>query len=446
MKAIRIFFRNIWKIIDKKIIIPITKLILALTEHFDHSSKKVERWFSKASTLLFISLFLAVFVFVVIDQKVLLYSDNSAEVLKDRAVTVKYNEEAYVVEGLPETVDVTLIGSSANLYFAKQSGTQDVVVDLTGLKPGKHEINLKYNQVLPSIQYQVNPSSVTIYIYQKVSETKTLTTDLLNQDSLNSKLVIQDISVNNDKVVIKGAEHEIAKVASVKALIDVNNLVSQEVGTMTLKDTPLKAYDKDGNVVNVEIVPAKVDTEITITSPSKELPVRVIPSGKVSFGYAIASIETNEKTVTVYGDEESLANLKYLPVEVNVAGLKEDHEYKMELPKPVGVNSMSANNITVSIKLGKSAAKEINNVQIESRNLKEGYSVQGLSDSDIQVTVSLSGVESVINSIQASDIKAYIDLNGYEPGEYEVDVIVEGTDPRVEYVAKTKKVRIQIKK
>ena len=446
IKSISLFFRNIWKLIDKKIIIPITKLVIAITDHFAHSSKKVEHWLSKSSTLLFISLALSVFVFIIIDQKVLLYSENSAEVLKDRPVTVKYNEEAYVIEGLPTSVDVTLIGSSANLYFAKQSAAPDVVVDLTGLKPGKHEISIKYSQVLPSIQYQVNPSTVTIYIYPKVSETKTLTVDLLNQDSLDSKLVIDSVNVNNDKVVIKGAEHQIDKVATVKALVDIQNLVKQEIGTSTLKDVPLKAYDDEGNVVDVEIVPAKMDAEITISSPSKELPIRVVPTGTVSFGQAISSIETNETTVTVYGDADALADLKYLPVEVNVDGLKENRQYKLELPKPVGVKSMTVNNITVNVTLGTSTVREIDNIQIESRNLKEGYTVQGLSDSDIQITVVLNGVESVINQIEANSIKAYIDLSDYGVGEHEVDVVVEGNDSRVTYASKTKKVRIVIKK
>ena len=43
LKAIRIFFRNLFKIIDKKIIVPITKLILKITSSFDTSGKKIEK-------------------------------------------------------------------------------------------------------------------------------------------------------------------------------------------------------------------------------------------------------------------------------------------------------------------------------------------------------------------------------------------------------------------
>ena len=48
--------RNIIKFIDRKIIFPITKLILAISERFSKSSKVIENWLSKSNTLLFISL------------------------------------------------------------------------------------------------------------------------------------------------------------------------------------------------------------------------------------------------------------------------------------------------------------------------------------------------------------------------------------------------------
>ena len=441
-----IFFRNIWKIIDRKIILPLTKIVLSFTDYFNNFGKKLEGWLAKSTTLLFLSLFISIIVFIIVDRKVLSFSENSAEILKERPVNVIYNEEAYVVEGLPETVDVTLIGRKADLYFAKQSPSQEITVDLTGLKPGTHEVNIKYNQALASIEYKVNPSVATVIIYPKVSETKTLTTDIINQDSLDDKLVIKNINIDDDKVVVKGAEHQLAEVASVKAMVDVKKLPVQEEGIVTLKDIPLKAFDSEGQPVDIEIVPEKIDAEIEIASPSKELPIKVIPKGDLSFGQAISSIDVSETNVVVYGDEETLADLKYVPLEVDVSGLKEDHKYKLELEKPVGVKSMSVNNVTVDIKLGKETSRVVDNVKITTRNLADGYSVQGVSESDIKVSVTLKGVESVINKINAEDITAYIDLKGYTEGTHEVNVEVEGTDSRVVYTPKTKKVSINIVK
>src|SRR5699024_2254364 len=105
---------------------------------------------------------------------------------------------------------------------------------------------------------------------------------------------------------------------------------------------------------------------------------------------------------------------------------------------------MSLTNVTLKFTLGESTDKDIENVNIDVRNLDDNYSVQGLSQDDIQVTVNVKGVNSVLSSLTAEDITAYIDLKDYGPGEYEIPVEVEGTDSRVQYVSMTKKVKIRI--
>ena len=175
---------NIIDFFDKKIVTPITKLVVKISTKYDGSGKKLEKLLTKSNSLLYISLFLALLIFIVLDQRIISFTDNTAEVLKDREVKVIYNEEKYVVEGLPESVDITLIGSKTDLYIAKQSASNYVTVDLSGLKPGTHKVNIEYNQNNDDIEYSVNPSTVTVIIYEKVSETRTLSVDLLNKDKV----------------------------------------------------------------------------------------------------------------------------------------------------------------------------------------------------------------------------------------------------------------------
>lgn len=444
VKAFRIFFKNLIKIIDKKIVVPITKIIVLITSKFDKSGRTIENWLTKKNTLLFISLFLSVALFIIIDQKIIVFNDNTAEVLKNQSVEVIYNEESYVVEGLPETVDITLIGSKTDLYIAKQSSSQQVTVDLSGLKPGTHKVNITYNQNAGNIEYMVNPSVATVIISQKISETRTLSVDVINKDNLDQKLIIKNINYDTDKVVIKGSESTIDKVAIVKALVNIDDIVTQQVGTTTIKDIPLVAYDVNGNVVDVEIVPQKIDVELEIDSPSKEVPVKVIPKGEVSFGLAISSMNVSETKVTVYGEEEVLSSLTHIPVEIDVNGLKENKEYKIELVKPVGVSSLSVNNVTVNVSLGEIASKDISDVVITPINLDETKYKAQVDETGAVVTINVKGVQNVIDDLTSSDVKANVDLNGLTEGKYEIDVNAEGTDPRVMYTSKTKKIKITI--
>lgn len=446
IKKMKNILTSIWNFIDKRIILPITKVITFFAGRYDNSGKKFEKWLSKTNTLLFISLFLAIATFIMVDQKIITYSDSSAEIISGQSVTAVYNKEAYVVEGLPETVDITLIGSKANLYIAKQSAAHEVVVDLTGLKEGQHKVDIKYNQAGSSIEYKVNPSSATVVIYSKISQAKTLTIDILNQDALDSKLIIDSVSVEDDNVIVKGAEYKLKKVATVKALVDINNIAKQEVGETVLKDVPLKAYDEEGNVVDVEIVPASVNVPINISSPSKELPIQIVPVGEVSFGKAVSAIETSENKVTVYGTQEVLDTLNYIPVEIDVTDIKENRDYKVQMPSIVGIKHMSISSLNVSVKLDASSDRDIENVSVEHRNLGSGYIVNAVDKENSQVTVNVKGVSSVIESITASDITAYLDLSGYGEGTHEVPVNVEGSDFKVQYLSKTKTVKVIIQK
>lgn len=444
MKSNKNLFSKIVAFLDRKIAVPLTKLVIKITGGVDKSGKRFEKWLSKTNTLLFISLILAVTIFIVLDQKIITFSENSAEVLKSQPISVIYNEEAYVVEGLPETVDITLIGSKTDLFIAKQTASSEVKVDLTGLKPGQHKVNLKYSQSNGSIDYRVNPSVATVIIYPKISETKILTLDLINQENLDPKLTISKMDVESDRVIIKGADYQIKQVATVKALVNVDNIVKQEVGTSTIKDATLKAYDSEGNIVDVEIVPNKIDVNITIDSPSKQVPIKIVPKGDVSFGLAIASIEQSETAVTIYGDDTVLSGITSIPVYIDVSDLKDNHQYKVDLDKPVGVRSMSVNNVTVKVQVSESTDIDISNVKVNAINLNSKYTVQAKSQNDFVVTVNVKGVSSVINQMSADDINAYIDLKDYTPGEYEVEVQVSGTDSKVTYVSKTKKINIII--
>ena len=446
VNMIKKIFKSFLAVIDKFIIVPITKFILIVTRKFDSSGKGFEKFLSKSNNLLFISLALAVIVFIVIDQKIIYYSESSAEVLSNQPVKAVYNEEAYVIEGLPSTVDITLIGNKANLYIAKQSKSNDVTLDLTELKAGTHKVEFKYNQGVSSVDYRVNPSYATVIIYNKISLATTMSVDVLNKDKLNSKFIIDNIGVDDDSVVVKGSEKQVKKVAAVKALLDVNNLSSQDLGTSVLKDVLLKAYDENGNVVDVELVPSKVDVNVTISSPSKELPIKIVPVGNVAFGKAISSIKMSESKVTVYGLSNSLDELNFIPVEVDVNGLSENVQYKLEIPKPVGVKSMNVNSITVDVGLDSVSDRDISSVAIETRNLSSDLKATAVSSSDSVVDVNIKGVSRVINSITSDSITAYVDLSGYGEGEHEVEVNVEGNDVRVQYIPKTKKVKIKVSK
>lgn len=439
-------FKAIGHFIDKKIVLPIAKFFAGISKKFKGNGRNFEKMLTMKPGMIIVSLLIALGVFFIADSKTTSLIETSAEVLYDQPISATYNEEAYVVEGLPKTVDITLIGRKSDVYLAKQLPTNDITIDLTGLNPGVHKVNLKYKKALSSVEYKLDPSVATIVIYEKQSKEKEVNYEVINKDKIDSKLMVEDVSLSTDKVFVKGKEATINEVASVKALVDLKNLVDPGVGEQELKDVKLVAYDNKGKKVNVEIVPSKVTATVKIASPQKEVPIRVIPKNykNIVFGKSISSITPNISKVTIYGNSSKLEKISYIPVYVDVSDLKEDKQFALTIKKPTGVRAMSASNVTVSVSLGDEATKEFDNIYLEYENLGDGLVVQSASQDSTKVTVSVKGVQKVLSDMDPTTIKAYVDLKGLKAGQHEVPVLVTGSDLRAKYSSKTTKVTLRI--
>lgn len=440
MKLIKRFFR----FLDKKIVVPITKFFVSIGEKIKISDKPLEKALSKKSSIIILSLVLAIVVFFIIDRENTTLLETNAEVLYDIPLTATYNDEEYVVEGLPENVDITLIGTKANLYLAKQLPTQDVTVDLSDLKPGVHKVNLKYKQSITSVEYKLDPSVVTIVVSSKKSETRNIESDIVNLNKLDSKLAINNTKLDVDDVIIKGNEESLAKVSTIKALINVSNMVDPKAGTNTLRDIKLIAYDEKGAKVDVEMVPSKVNATIEIESPSKTVPIEIEPTGNVVFGKAIKSILTNVQKVTIYGSSKVLDNTNSIKVKIDVNNLKSNKDYTVTIKKPSGVREISEKVITAKVELDDEVTTELSGVKLGVVNLDSKYTAQAINEVSTEVIVILKGVESIIKNVTPADVEAYVNLEGLGVGDHEVEVKVKGNDPKINYSSKITKTIIRI--
>ena len=126
-------FSKIYSIIDKIIITPVAKFILWLSGLFKNTNTVFDRILNIKSVLIVLSLVIAIVIFLNYDNAANRLRNDAADILYNQKVTALYNEEAYVIEGLPKTVDITIIGRRADLYLAKQYADEDVEIDLRDL-------------------------------------------------------------------------------------------------------------------------------------------------------------------------------------------------------------------------------------------------------------------------------------------------------------------------
>lgn len=442
LSVVTAFFKAIYSALDKTFITPIARLIYNLSEKVKGKSY-INRLINKPKFLVYASLALAIIMFFLIDSKVINLVENDAEVITNIPVTVKYNDEAYVVEGVPKTVDMILSGRKSDIYLAKQLGEHEVILDLTDYQPSSlsHKVKLSYTKSISSLSYKLNPTYVNVTIKDKITSLYSISYELLNTNKLNSKLSVESVDLAKSEVVVKGSEERLNEIATVKALIDLSNNDLKDAGSFEVENIPLVAYDSKGKIIeDVEIVPGTINANIKLGTYSVTVPLNVQTTGKLVTGKAISKILINNNethSVEIYGDKNAINNIKNVPVTINVAGQGNNasKSYTVSLSKPLGVKYMSLEMATINLSFDdeKQRTIEIKPETVIPKNLGQNLVANATTNSNIVVQV--KGVQSVIDSIKPEDINAYIDLGKYGTGTYDdVEVKIDNNDPRLSFV------------
>ena len=442
-------FHKLYNLIDILIVTPISRIIFKISDKFKNNSNKLEKVLNRPHILLYLSLGFAIGMFFLVDKEVINLVENEAEIIANQPVKILYNKEAYVVEGLVESVDIILTGNKSAIYLAKQLGDHEVVLDLTDYKPSDtpYKVKLTYNQTVDSIKYKIDPTYVTVTIKNKISQTSSISYELLNEDKLNEKLSVENVELSKSEVVVKGFKDALDKIATVKALIDLQNPDYKDAGSYDTDNIPLVAYDKDGNLLeNVEIVPSTISATLTLDTYKQSVPIKVLTTGSLITGKAISSVTingSNSYSVDIYGEKDVIDNISSVPVTIDVSNLGNNGSktYNVTVSKPNGVRYISDTSAKIIVSFGDEKQKTLNISAITNKNLDEKLKVN-LTDASA-IAVQVKGVQSVIDSITEENITAYVDLSGFTVGDYEVELKIDNDDPRVSYIV-TNKVKIKI--
>lgn len=458
-RIIYTIFDSLFKAIDKFIVMPISRLVYNISKSTSGNNSGFNKLLNRPHFLIVISLIFAVICFLLIDNKVISLVENEAEIIKNVPVNLIYNEEAYVVENVPDTVDITITGRKSDIYLAKQLGEFAVELDLSKYnESGTYKVYFTYSKSIDSVDYILDPSYLTVTIKDKVSEVHSVEYDLVSTDDLDEKLSVDSVTLDSSEVIVKGSQDALDEISSIKALVSVSSKKDNdenteqytEAGTYEMTNIPLVAYNKKGQILdNVEIVPQTLTGTLVLKSYKTTVPLSISTTGKLISGKAIASITINNNSnysVDIYGEEEDIKDISSVPVTINVDGLGSESvkNYKVTISKPVGVRYMSAKNVTITASFGDEAQKTVEIGVIDQKYLADGYSANIISSS--KVTVQVKGVQSNIDKIESSNIKAYVDLSGLGEGEYEVPVKVVNTNPLVNYDVITSTITVKITK
>ena len=391
------------------------------------------------------SKFAALIIAVVIYFSVNADSNNSlgvtqASQISDIPVQIIYNSEIYEISGIPATADVIVMGDMSDINLQKSQVNSRLTADLSGLTEGTYTVKLTPTNFISRLSVNVIDSpSVSVVIKKKTTSMFNISYEFINTKNMSNIYSLGIPTFDTTQVRVRASQDTIDQISMVKALIDVTGVS----GTFT-KDARLVAYDQQGQQISCDIIPEKVVTTVTVSSPSKDTPIIVRPTGIMAEGLAIDSITLDYSTVTIYGPENILEMIDAIYIDLDVSSITSDTSVSTALNLPSGASAMSITKVNMEIKVGELTTKIIEKVPLEWINNTGNYKCLPTNIDDAYINVLVSGTANNLAAINVNNVKVEMDVANVVVGTQSVPLIARGDNGYVTYAIADGRTEIEI--
>lgn len=351
---------------------------------------------------------------------------------------IESSGNTYRLDDEQQTVTVTLHGNSSKV--ARRNEDITAVADLTQIVAmDSTPIMVPVTVTCPGVSAEditVSPVTIKVDIEEKMTQSFIIAVNTGDM-APGQGYEIGQAYANPEKVSISGPESVVSKIDRVVASVNVGGMTGNSVRT-----ADLVIYDRNGDIMTesqtkyltFDIGEPKVEVNIELWKTQSDVVFDVQVGGKPADGYMVEAIDTTPDTITVAGTKEALERLRENDLKitipgkyVDISGLKEDTEIKVDLadllPNDIRLASNMADSIIVDVTVIPQGSRQLNCIttDIGVKNLRAG--LQLVYDQK-EVVVTVKGMPEALKIIKPEDIKLTIDLDGKGAGDYTVPVSV----------------------
>lgn len=419
-----------------------TKTIEKMGRFYNYINSTLDKILSKKSSVLILSFFITGGLFFSVSGGDIFTAPHSGTTLSDVPVVVEGLDDSMEIMDVPKTVKVGLIGPSLDIYTTKITKNYEVYLNVEELTEGEYTLNLQSRNFADTLTVMIVPDTVKVKIAPKVSQTFDLGSRFINEEQLDSEYSVSVESMAVSSVNVRASQETLDKIDRVDACIDVSK--KKEAFT---QDAAIKAFDREGNVLEVEIAPTTVRVECDVASYHKTVNIAVNLVGDMPAGYQVSKYTLSQTTVTIYGLEERIKDINEVQVDVDINELKSSTTLSnVSLKKESGINKFSTPSVDVTLEVEKVITKKIDNIPIKVLNNTENYKVSFVGQGNY-ASVVITGSESKVSAITKDNIAATIDINHLSTGSKKVNVSVaiDDEDVSIELLS-SKKIAINLER
>lgn len=358
---------------------------------------------------------------------------------KTFTTTVSLEHPEYVTETLGKYYEVTNESTTVTFSVAAKRSileklSSSVFVATADME--RMEFNEKTNAYQIPITINVNGYSAsqvsvvsrTQYVTVSLEEltTKKVMITANTEGSVADGCAIGDVSIDTTNVVnISGPESIVNKVSSAVATINVDGMAND----ITDNVIPV-LYDKQGNIIDTTKLKLSVDV-VTVTANilgTKDVDLAVDTTGEPADGYEVTGMEFSPSSVKIKGTAAALNSVTNLEIPVDVldiTGATEDFVKEIDissyLPDGTALVDKGDNKVTITVHVEQVVTKDydvpVGNLTLTNvaSNYNAAYEVE-------TVKVTVSGLASDMDRINASNLTGTVDASGLGKGVHMVQV------------------------
>lgn len=385
----------------------------------------MDNWLKNNNVLKIVSVILAVMLWMVVSLDTTppagnrpISGDNQNTFYYTANIVPIYNENDYVINMKEKEVHVTLRGNNEvinQIRNGKNIDKMQFFVDMTDYKPGTYQMPIKFSGFPKDVEVEIQPTTVEVGLSAKYRKEFTVMVEKIGLEAEGYQT--GEPIIKPKKVHLTGNDADVEQVAFVKAYINIDN-----VQAPILQQIPLRAFDKMGNVVEVEINPQTVEVQIPVTSPYITVPITYRISKYPPEGYAIESLDQLTKEVTLYGPRELINEYRvYNGPDIDLSDVKGFQTIDISIPLEEGLLKTEPDAMHFEVNIVKAETKTVGNINIEVNGLGDGLKAE-IVDQRKEVNITLEGASNVLNAIKVEDLQAFVDLSNLPPGQYNVPI------------------------
>lgn len=300
-------------------------------------------WFLRL-TALALALFLFFSVRAEMESSSLASTGDSVDMIRDVPVEVYYDNENYVVTGVPETVNMTIKGPASLVQSTKLMKDFALKVDLRSMTLGSHTVQIQHENLSDKLEVHLEPATINVNIEEKISKSFRVDPEL-NDKMLAEDYTLVNMEVEPSTIEVTGAKSAVEAISFVKVSVTGEEEISksfEQVGRV-------RVLDRDLNKLNVTIEPEEVTVKVDVEAYHKEVPVVVKQTGEPKKGITVNSLTSDEKTVSVYGPRKAVDAVEQVTASVDLSKISGNGKQTVGLEKPKGISKLSKDKVDITI-------------------------------------------------------------------------------------------------